>query len=478
MRDEPREEEVERRAARSRCTVSSRSGSDSRPTKRASVSSSWGGQAFRRNRRKPATAIEHAATPCQNVLGVTRAARGTTYAARAGLVEAGVSPGSLCRVTAPEPRAVEASTSGPFASLLGVPIYEYKCPKGHVFELFQKMSDPPPEVCIVCGEGPLQKVLYPVAAHFKGSGFTQRTRAQGPKPSGDGDKPSKSDSGDKGDRGARRTSRRSRPDLALAPAAADRLEGEQQDHRPGYGGQERPEIPAEANLLAEHDLADQPADQRPDDPDSDRRQTPDLLPAANDEPRHRAGNEPEENPREEFTGSPSRRSTPGAVVAGRSWPRNARIVRPGPPRRAGSRIRRRSVAASTQATADLTVAALLYERELHELTGGEVGRQRVSSVSSRAERSNREVRCRLGGTPGPRRRMPQTWAATRSPSGDPPAFRSQSAPQPPLPAQPSARAAGERPLVDLFGLIAGAVARGGSGRGTRGSCAGLPRRAE
>jgi putative FmdB family regulatory protein len=52
-----------------------------------------------------------------------------------------------------------------------MPIYEYRCPNGHVFELFQRMSDPAPEGCEVCGEGPLQRVLYPVAVHFKGSGF-------------------------------------------------------------------------------------------------------------------------------------------------------------------------------------------------------------------------------------------------------------------------------------------------------------------
>ena len=33
------------------------------------------------------------------------------------------------------------------------------------------MSDPPPEACEVCGEGPVEVVLYPVAVHFKGSGF-------------------------------------------------------------------------------------------------------------------------------------------------------------------------------------------------------------------------------------------------------------------------------------------------------------------
>ena len=52
-----------------------------------------------------------------------------------------------------------------------MPIYEYRCPNGHTFEVFQRMSDPPVEVCATCGAGPVQKVLFPVAVHFKGSGF-------------------------------------------------------------------------------------------------------------------------------------------------------------------------------------------------------------------------------------------------------------------------------------------------------------------
>jgi predicted nucleic acid-binding Zn ribbon protein len=40
-----------------------------------------------------------------------------------------------------------------------------------VFELFQRMGDAQPEVCEVCAEGPVERVLYPVAVHFKGSGF-------------------------------------------------------------------------------------------------------------------------------------------------------------------------------------------------------------------------------------------------------------------------------------------------------------------
>jgi putative FmdB family regulatory protein len=52
-----------------------------------------------------------------------------------------------------------------------VPIYEYRCPNGHRFEVFQKMTDEPVQVCSTCGAGPVEKILFPVAVHFKGSGF-------------------------------------------------------------------------------------------------------------------------------------------------------------------------------------------------------------------------------------------------------------------------------------------------------------------
>ena len=52
-----------------------------------------------------------------------------------------------------------------------MPIYEYKCPNGHVFEVLQRMSDAPIEACEVCGASPVVKVLYPAAIHYKGSGF-------------------------------------------------------------------------------------------------------------------------------------------------------------------------------------------------------------------------------------------------------------------------------------------------------------------
>jgi putative FmdB family regulatory protein len=37
-----------------------------------------------------------------------------------------------------------------------MPIYEYRCPNGHTFEVFQRMSDPPVSVCETCGAGPVE----------------------------------------------------------------------------------------------------------------------------------------------------------------------------------------------------------------------------------------------------------------------------------------------------------------------------------
>ena len=84
-----------------------------------------------------------------------------------------------------------------------MPIYEYRCPNGHTFELFQKMSDPPSESCEVCGASPVEKVLYPVAVHYKGSGFYStdygRGSRKGAAKDGDSGSSEKSDGGDKTD---------------------------------------------------------------------------------------------------------------------------------------------------------------------------------------------------------------------------------------------------------------------------------------
>jgi putative FmdB family regulatory protein len=51
-----------------------------------------------------------------------------------------------------------------------MPIYEYRCERGHTFEVMQRMTDDPLTSCSTC-EAPVQRVFHPVAVHFKGSGF-------------------------------------------------------------------------------------------------------------------------------------------------------------------------------------------------------------------------------------------------------------------------------------------------------------------
>ena len=87
-----------------------------------------------------------------------------------------------------------------------MPIYEYRCPNGHLFELFQRMGEPAPEVCEVCSEGPVERVLYPVAVHFKGSGFYTTDYGRGSRkreePSKDGAEPKKTEKKEKKEKAA------------------------------------------------------------------------------------------------------------------------------------------------------------------------------------------------------------------------------------------------------------------------------------
>ena len=51
-----------------------------------------------------------------------------------------------------------------------MPLYEYECDNGHRFEVIQKFSDPPVEVCSKCG-APAHKLISSPAFQFKGSGW-------------------------------------------------------------------------------------------------------------------------------------------------------------------------------------------------------------------------------------------------------------------------------------------------------------------
>ncbi len=52
-----------------------------------------------------------------------------------------------------------------------MPTYEYRCPEGHEFEVFQKMSDPPEAPCPECGKTAERQLSGGAGLLFKGSGF-------------------------------------------------------------------------------------------------------------------------------------------------------------------------------------------------------------------------------------------------------------------------------------------------------------------
>lgn len=74
-----------------------------------------------------------------------------------------------------------------------MPIYEYKCENGHVFDVIQRMTDEPLRECEECG-APAARVLTPPAIHFKGSGF-HNTDYGTKRGGGNGSGESKSESG-------------------------------------------------------------------------------------------------------------------------------------------------------------------------------------------------------------------------------------------------------------------------------------------
>jgi putative FmdB family regulatory protein len=90
-----------------------------------------------------------------------------------------------------------------------MPTYEYRCPKGHRFDVFQKMSDPPVATCPECGQ-PGERMIVPGAGFlFKGEGFYitdyrsddyKKRKAAGEEPKSVAS-PGKSDSGSKSDAG-------------------------------------------------------------------------------------------------------------------------------------------------------------------------------------------------------------------------------------------------------------------------------------
>ena len=107
-----------------------------------------------------------------------------------------------------------------------MPIYEYRCERGHTFEVIQRMTDDPLTACEEHGT-PVQRVFHPVAVHFKGSGFYNTDYGKNKKaaasPEGKADaaaSSSSSDSSKKSDSGSS-TSKDSGTKPASKPASSD-----------------------------------------------------------------------------------------------------------------------------------------------------------------------------------------------------------------------------------------------------------------
>ena len=53
-----------------------------------------------------------------------------------------------------------------------MPIYEYQCNAcQEICEKIMKFSDPNPQTCETCGEGPMTKLMSPSSFHLKGGGW-------------------------------------------------------------------------------------------------------------------------------------------------------------------------------------------------------------------------------------------------------------------------------------------------------------------
>ncbi len=52
-----------------------------------------------------------------------------------------------------------------------MPTYEYRCPNGHEFEVFQRISDDPAADCPECGEPAERQISAGAGFLFKGEGF-------------------------------------------------------------------------------------------------------------------------------------------------------------------------------------------------------------------------------------------------------------------------------------------------------------------
>lgn len=95
-----------------------------------------------------------------------------------------------------------------------MPTYEYRCPEGHTFEKFQRMSDPATGECPECGQAGERILSGGAGLLFKGDGFyitdyrsdSYRKAAAKDKPGGESGSAAKSESKGSADAGSKGSS--------------------------------------------------------------------------------------------------------------------------------------------------------------------------------------------------------------------------------------------------------------------------------
>jgi putative FmdB family regulatory protein len=111
-----------------------------------------------------------------------------------------------------------------------MPTYEYRCPKGHEFELFQRMSDKPGAKCPTCGVKAKRILSAGAGFLFKGGGFyitDYRSDTYQKAAKAEEEKSSPSSSGDGGSGGAGSTG---------GESASPGKKGKSADKAAGRGG--------------------------------------------------------------------------------------------------------------------------------------------------------------------------------------------------------------------------------------------------